>query len=81
MKPSILLFLSLIIFISCVEEEDFPLEKEQIIEFKRMGILPLRINSEGIDEDTGLPRESFGGGLNNLGNYSHLKPALVLGIG
>ena len=28
MKPSILLFLSLIIFISCVEEEDFPLEND-----------------------------------------------------
>ena len=42
------------------------LSSEEIIEYKKLGILPLNINEKGIDEDTLLPRDFFGKSVKHL---------------
>lgn len=43
-----------------LQGNNIKLSEQEIIEYKRLGLLPLKINEEGIDEDTHLPREFFG---------------------
>ena len=43
-----------------LQKNDIELDDGQIIEYKKLGILPLNINKDGLDEETGLPREFFG---------------------
>lgn len=44
------------IYLEKIKEE---LTQEEIIEYKKLGILPLNLNEEGIDIDTKLPRTDF----------------------
>lgn len=49
-----------------LQKNDIELDDQQIIEYKKLGILPLNINKDGIDEETGLPREFFGKSVKEL---------------
>lgn len=64
------------------------LSEQEIIEYKKLGLLPLNINQDGIDEDTHLPREFFGKSVkpieiqktanSQLGQLLRLKEILTL---
>lgn len=42
------------------------LSEQEIIEYKKLGLLPLNINKDGIDEETKLPRDFFGKSVKTL---------------
>lgn len=43
-----------------LRKKDIELSEQEIIEYKKLGILPLNINKDGIDVETRLPRDFFG---------------------
>ncbi len=51
------------------------LSLEEIIEYKRLGILPLTINKDGVDTDTNLPRDFFGKSVKPIEIYKHTNNA------
>lgn len=51
------------------------LSLEEIIEYKRLGILPLTINKDGVDTDTNLPRDFFGKSIKPIEIYKHTNNA------
>lgn len=71
-----------------LQRKDIELSEQEIIEYKKLGLLPLKINEEGIDEDTHLPRSFFGKSVkpieiqktanSELGQLLHLKEVLTL---
>lgn len=71
-----------------LQSKDIKLSEQEIIEYKKLGLLPLKINKEGIDEDTHLPREFFGKSVkpieiqktanSQLGQLLRLKEILTL---
>lgn len=42
-----------------IQKSHKKLSKDEIIEYKKLGILPLNINENGIDVDTNLPKDEF----------------------
>ena len=71
-----------------IQKNDIELDNQQIIKYKKLGILPLNINKDGIDEETGLPREFFGKSVKeiaeqknidkNLKRFNRLKEILTI---
>lgn len=51
------------------------LSLEEIIEYKRLGILPLTINKDGADTDTNLPRDFFGKSVKPIEIHKHTNNA------
>lgn len=62
------------------KSRDIKLSEQEIIEYKKLGLIPLKINKEGIDEDTHLPRAFFGKSVKSISSKQlfRLKEVLTL---